>query len=312
MSPELRLGLVGCGRLAELGYVPAARAAAGVRLVAVADPDPLRRTRVASLAGGVPAFAGAQALLSDVHVDGLVLATPVTTHLDDARAAASVGVPVLVEKPPAVDRREAEELAALEPTPWIGFNRRFDSALVALRTAHGGGEVAVRLDFRYRRRGWAAYVVSDDALLDLGPHVVDLARWITRAEVTEVRRASVSPRRAEFELVLGPARARIRCATDRPHVERVEVRDRQGMLLARHRRGGLAAAVRGRLERRSRPHPLVGSLTAQLEAFGRAAHGGAEPTLGGAADGVAVMATIDAVRASAVGGGRAMTVATKG
>jgi len=39
----LRLGLVGCGRLAELGYAPAAAAARGVEIVAVADPDRDRR-----------------------------------------------------------------------------------------------------------------------------------------------------------------------------------------------------------------------------------------------------------------------------
>ncbi|MFL5945308.1 MAG: hypothetical protein ACJ74D_07910 [Gaiellaceae bacterium] len=34
---ELRLGLIGCGLIAERGYLPALRRARGVRLVAVAD-----------------------------------------------------------------------------------------------------------------------------------------------------------------------------------------------------------------------------------------------------------------------------------
>ncbi len=312
---ELRIGLVGCGRLAEVGYVPALHAARGVHLIAVAEPDPARRARVAALAGGVPEFPDAAALLHGVPVDGLVLATPASAHLADARTAAAAGVAVLVEKPPAADRHQAEELAALTPAPWIGFNRRFDSGIEALRAATPeGAEVGVFLELGYRRRGWGAHAVTDDALLDLGPHLVDLARWITRAEVTEmaqVRRAVVSPERVEFDLTLGAARARIRCANNRPHHERVEVHHRRGAVLGRHHRGGLLAAVRGRLAPRPGPHPLVASLTAQLEAFVRAVRGAPEPTLGRASDGLAVMATLDAVRACAAGDGRPVTIGTE-
>lgn len=313
MGDDLRIGLVGCGRLAEVGYVPALHAAHGVHLIAVAEPDPARRARVAALAGGVPAFPDAAALLHGVPVDGLVLATPAAAHLADARCAAAAGVAVLVEKPPAPDRHQATELAALTPAPWIGFNRRFDSGIEALRAATpAGAEVAVFLELGYRRRGWGAHAVTDDALLDLGPHLIDLAHWITRADVTDIRRAAVSPERAEFDLALGAARARIRCATNRPHRERVEIHHRRGTVLGRHHRGGLLAAVRGRLAPPPGPHPLVASLTAQLEAFARAMRGAPEPTLGRATDGLAVMATIDAVRACAAGDGLPVTIGMEG
>lgn len=311
MGDGLRIGLVGGGRLAEVGYLPALHAASGVDLVGLAEIDPTRRERVAALAGGVPAFRDAAALLAAVPVDGLVLATPASAHLADAGTAAAAGVAVLVEKPPAINRHQAAELAALTPTPWVGFNRRFDPGIEALRAATPvGEEIGVFLEFDYRRHGWDAHAVTDDALLDVGPHVIDLARWITRAEVTAVRSAVLSPERAEFDLILGAARARIRCATNRPHRERVEVRHRWGDVLGRHHRGGLLAAVRGRLAPRPGPHPLVTSLTTQLEAFARAVRGAPEHTLGRAADGLAVMATIDTVRACAAGGGRPVTIKT--
>ena len=314
MGNDLRVGLVGAGRLAEVGYLPAMHAASGVELVGLAEIDPTRRERIAALAGGVPAFRDASALLAAVPVDGLVLATPASAHLADATTAAAAGVAVLVEKPPAINRHQAAELAALTPTPWIGFNRRFDRGVEALRAATPAGEeIGVFLEFEYRRHGWGAHAVTDDALLDVGPHLIDLARWITRTEVTEmaqVRSAVLSPERAQFDLVLGAARARIRCATNRPHRERVEVRHRRGDVLGCHHRGGLLAAVRGRLAPRSGPHPLVTSLTTQLEAFARAVRGAPEPTLGRAADGLAVMATIDTVRTCAASGGRPVTIKT--
>jgi predicted dehydrogenase len=295
----VRLGLVGAGRLAEIGYVPGAAAAPSVVLAAVAEPDPGRRERVAGLAGGVPAFPDAAALIARVDVDALVLATPAAAHLADARAAAAAGLTVLVEKPTAPDRTDAAALAALQPAPRLAFNRRFDPGVAAVRAATPvGAEVGLVLEIAYRRRSWGAHAVADDALLDLGPHLVDLARWITRAEVTDVRRVSVTPERAEFDLAMGAAGARVRCATDRLHRERVEVRRPAGRLIARHAVGGPVAAVLGRPPLRRGRHPLVASLTAELEAFARTVRGVPDPTLGTAADGVAVMTVIDEVRAA--------------
>lgn len=299
VRPPLRVGLVGCGRLAEVGYVPALRTAAGVELAAVAEPDHARRTRIARLGGQVPAFPDAATLVHEVGVDGLVLATPVDAHLADAEMAAAAGVAVLVEKPPAADRAEAARLAALTPTPWIAFNRRFEPASQRLRAAlPTAADVVLELELRYRRGSWAAHAVADDALLDLGPHLIDLARWITGADVTQVRWASVTPHAAAFELALERGVARIRCATNRPHTERITVRHR-GAVLGAHRAGGFLRAIRGRVPGRRAPHPLTASLTAQLEAFARAVRGASEPTLGRAPDGVAVMAVVDAVRTCA-------------
>jgi predicted dehydrogenase len=292
---ELRVGLVGAGRLGLQGYVPALAAASGVRLAAVAEPDPLRR---AEAAAGVPAFGSAEALVAAGGVDAVVLASPASAHLADARLAAAAGLPVLVEKPPAPDLAGAAELAALDPAPRVGFNRRFDPGVAQLRAVvPRRAEVGVILEISYRRAGWGAHIVRDDALADLGPHLVDLARWLTGADVTGVRGAVVRPERAEFDLELGAARARIRCVTDRPHRERILVRHRDGALVGRLTRGGLVAAVRGRIAPRG-PHPLVASLTAQLEAFARAVRAEPEPTLGTAADGVAVMSALAAVRAA--------------
>jgi predicted dehydrogenase len=322
------LGLVGCGRLAEAGYIPAFAAAAqtlpdaAVRLVAVADPDPARRDRAGALAastsraGPVAVFPDAAALLAGTTaVDGLVLATPAAAHLADAALASATGVPVLVEKPPAPDAVRAGELAALTPSPWVGFNRRFDPGARALRRAvPAAGRVELRLEISYRRRGWSAYAVRDDALLDLGPHLVDWARWLTGSEVAEVACSELGPARAALDVTMtdGRGRAHIRAATDRPHAELIELRDGAGRLLARHRLGGLVAAVRGRLG--GGTDTLVMSLAGQLAAFAAAAQGdggqdaeGPAP-LATATDGHAAMIVIDAARASAARGGRPVPV----
>jgi predicted dehydrogenase len=313
----LRLGLVGCGRLAEVGYLPAIGRTSAFDLVAVADPDARRRRRLSTLAGDggrgpVPAFATAADLLAGTELDALVLASPAEAHVADAAAAAEAGVAVLVEKPPAPGAAGAAALAALVPAPAIGFNRRFDPAVRALRDGlPTTGDLTLDLVLHYRRQSWRAAAVQDDALVDLGPHLVDWARWLTGSEVVSVTARVVEHERATIELELTRGRARLDAAADRLHREAVDVHDADDRRVARHRVGGPLAAVTGRLG--AGPHPLVTSLAAQLDAFASTVAGRPSPDLGTAADGLAVMAVLDAARASAAAGGapRSVTPVTR-
>jgi len=297
---EVRIGLVGCGRLAARGYMPALQRATGVRLAAVADVD---RARAAALAAGVPLYDSARALVAAGGIDAVVVATPTRCHVADASAAADAALPALVEKPPGLDAAEAARLAALRPAPRIGFNRRFDPELVRLREdlASAAG-VELLVEMRYRRRAWQPFDMRDDALLDLAPHLIDLTRWLTRGEIARVRTRTLTPLRAVFELELSEGRAFVHCAADRVFSERVEIRDGRRRLVARYRRGGLARAVLDRLKPWTES-ALVSTMARQLDAFGRWIRHGGDTALATAADGVAVMATIDAVRRSAAAAG---------
>ena len=294
---ELRLGLIGCGRLAERGYLPAFERVRGLRLAAVADTVP---ERGAQLAPDVPSFPSTAELLGAGGVDALVLATPVAVHLADAKLAADAGIPVLIEKPPARDGHEAALLATLHPAPRLAFNRRFEPELAAVRQAvrAKGSPVELSLVIRARKRSWPSYEADDDVLLNLGPHVVDLALWIAGAEPDEIL-GSTDGDRAHIELAFGGRLvARIECAANRPYLERIVARSGERQL-ARYERGGLLQGVRaivggGRVE-----SPLVPSLVRQLEAFARAVRGSVEPDLATATQGTQVMRVLDAVRMSA-------------
>lgn len=288
----VRIGLVGCGRVAERGYGPAFRAARGVELAAVADRVSERCARVAP---GVPAFEDAAALLDAARVDALVLATPVATRLADARLAAEADVCVLLEKPPAADADEARALATLDPAPRTGFNRRFERGAAELRDSlPDDGAVELSIELVFQSDAWAAYGISDDVLLDVATHAVDLALWLARADALRVR-AAAEPRKAELELELdGGPRAVLRLAQEGRYRERVAARTADGRV-TRLAKGGVLPRPGSR--------PLVESLTRQLEAFAAAVRGEPAPTLGTADDGVAVMTAIDAARASVAAGG---------
>ena len=171
-----------------------------------------------------------------------------------------------------------------------------------------------RLELRlhYRRGSWAPFAVDDDVLFDLGPHLIDLAGWLARAAVSEVRTHHLTATRARLELRFAGNRgsANIDCATDRLHNEVVAVQDETGRRIVRISTGGLsgrhhgppAPAVRASARRipvwqswRASPPPCAESGAAELAT---------------ARDGVAVMAAIEAARRSAANGGGWETLAT--
>jgi predicted dehydrogenase len=296
VTAALRVGLIGCGRLTELGYLPAAAGTGAVQVVAVADPDAERREQIAA-AAGARAHPSAAELIASGGIDAVVVASPPELHLEQAALATGAGLPCLVEKPPAPDAAGARELTALDPAPWIGFNRRFASA-GALRTeVPGDGPLDLELEIHYRRESWNPVAVRDDALADLGAHLTDLARHLSGGGDAQVRRATVGPGHADIELELARGRARLSAAIDRPYRERTVVRRPDGRELAAVSTPG---PVRGLLHRlRGREHPLVASLRAQLEALARAARGGDPGPLATARDGVRAMLLVDEARAVA-------------
>lgn len=305
-DPPLRLGLVGCGRVAELGYAPAAQAAEGVEIVAVSDPDRARRGLLAGKLGA-SGHARLDQLLAAGPLDGIVVCTPPEDHEQAAVAAAQAGLTALVEKPPAADAAGALRLAALRPAPWLGFNRRFDQGVSLAGKVPAEGDLELNMVLHYRRRSWRPVARGDDAMLDLAPHLIDLALFLTASLPLAVRAHST---REHAGLVLGMTRAeaKIECSTSRPHHELVEIRRPGGRRLAATEHGGRVSAVVGRL--RPGAHPLVRSLTLQLEAYARALRGGDPGPLATAGEGAAVMRVLDAARRSdAVGGD---TVAVEG
>lgn len=301
MSDPVRIGLIGCGRLAELGYVPAATASAAVEIAAVADPDPARRAVVAAALGGRAAFASYDELLGTMDLDAVVVASPPAHHEAAAGAAAAAGLPVLVEKPAAPDAAGAARIAALEPMPWIGFNRRFSLGRGITGLAAGG---SIDAEIRYRRFSWAPVSVRDPALIDLAPHLIDLALVAGVGPVEAVSASSSRPERVVVELRGKRGTARIRCACDLPHRERLVIRDVAGSVILTRQIGGPIRGVVARI--RPGGHPLVASLASQLDAFAAAARDrrpAADATLATAVDGLRAMRVVDVAAASLVRGG---------
>jgi predicted dehydrogenase len=287
----VRIGLVGCGRLAEAGYLPAIALAEDCELAAVADPDRDRREIVA---GSLPAFSSAESLIAAGGIDAVVIASPPTAHRQAAERAADAGLPALVEKPPAPDHDGAARLAELDPAPWIGFNRRYTLGAGLAGVLSAGG--TLEMELRYRRFSWAPVSVRDPALLDLAPHLIDLALRSGLGSPVEVSARSSRPERVELNLALERGRATIRCACDRFHRERLRARGPDGTIVHEFRSPGLVSGLAARAG--GGPHPLVRSLADQLADFAKAVRSGEPSHLATANDGARVMAVVAAAATS--------------
>jgi predicted dehydrogenase len=118
------MGIAGFGRLARDYYVPAFRALADARLVAVADPLAGSRSVAARRMASLALFADHREMLERAGLDALLVASPPSTHLAIWNAAAAQGLPVFMEKP-FVLAGQLGEVGRGTGSLMLDFNRRF-------------------------------------------------------------------------------------------------------------------------------------------------------------------------------------------
>jgi predicted dehydrogenase len=105
MKAQLRVGLVGCGRWGR--HILRDLVTLGCAVPVVARSE---ESRERAREGGAETIAGDVASLG--AVDGVVVATPTSTHPEVVSEALERGVPVFVEKPLTADVESARRLAA--------------------------------------------------------------------------------------------------------------------------------------------------------------------------------------------------------
>ena len=193
MSNLVRLGLIGLG---GMGRFHAANLLAGkisrLELTAVADTDPARTAAYPQLR----AFSSLEAMADSGTIDAVLIATPHYQHTPLALAAIRAGLHVMVEKPVAVHKTEAERLLAepLRPGQIVAamFNQRTDNSYRQIRSLLQGGELGevrrvnwiitdwFRTHRYYSQGGWRATWAGEGGgiLLNQCPHNLDLLHWL--------------------------------------------------------------------------------------------------------------------------------------
>ena len=126
---DVRVALVGSGRMGAFHGETVGRRLPGAQLVAVADPAPGAAQRLAAALGAQRAYTDADEVFADPEVDAVVIAAPARFHADLVVAAAAAGKGVFCEKPMGLGLAEIDRAVDAARTAGVvlqvGFNRRF-------------------------------------------------------------------------------------------------------------------------------------------------------------------------------------------
>jgi predicted dehydrogenase len=129
MTEPVRVGVVGCGEVAQVIHLPTLRDLGGLfRVTALCDISPAVLAAVAATVPGAATSADYRDLLARDDVDAVLVANPHVYHAEVALAAMQAGKHVLIEKPMCITLDEADELLAAEArsgvVAQVGFMRR--------------------------------------------------------------------------------------------------------------------------------------------------------------------------------------------
>lgn len=195
---DVRVGLLGCGRIAQLVHLGVLTSLRGARLVALAELDPERREQARRRAPQAAAVAEYERVLERPDVDAVVICLPNALHAEAARLACSLGRHVYLEKPLALSvgegRTVVSEWRRAGVIGMIGFNYRFNALVRAARDRMQagalGGSLGARAVFSTRPRPsptWKSNrALGGGVLLDYGSHVIDTIRFVLNQEVRQI------------------------------------------------------------------------------------------------------------------------------
>jgi predicted dehydrogenase len=107
---KLRVGVLGCGPLAQAAHFEACVKARNAELFAICDVSEELLTRMTAAHRPQKTFADYEAMLADPEVDAVIIATSDDFHVPAATRALEAGKHVLCEKPLGVTVDEVEGL----------------------------------------------------------------------------------------------------------------------------------------------------------------------------------------------------------
>ncbi len=194
MADKLRIGIVGCGGIANGKHMPSLSRLDTVELVAFCDivEDKAEKARAEYGVEGASVYTDYEKLLADTSIDVVHVCTPNDSHAAVAIASLEAGKHVMSEKPMAKRatdaRRMAETAAKTGKKLTVGYQSRHrpDSQYLKQAVVRGDlGEIYYAKAHAIRRRAvptWGVFLDEEKQgggpLIDIGTHALDLTLWL--------------------------------------------------------------------------------------------------------------------------------------
>lgn len=199
-----RIGLMGCGSVADFGHLPALGRCSAFELVGLYDPVPGRADAYAAKFGG-KGFTSEDEFFAQ-PMDAVAICSPLPYHHENVMKCAEHGVHVLCEKPISDDEDDAADMIAVMEDAgkgfFVGLVYRFSPVAATLKKWLREGLIGdvrhIRMQYLWNLHGqwvqdatgkwiestlWRGRMLEGGPLIDCGVHQIDLIRWMTGREV---------------------------------------------------------------------------------------------------------------------------------
>jgi UDP-N-acetyl-2-amino-2-deoxyglucuronate dehydrogenase len=193
LSRRLRVGIVGCGKVAGI-HAEALTTLADAHLAGVCDFDRARAEHFASKYEAEP-FADVSSMIQTAGVEAVIICTPHPIHASPTIAAAEAGAHVLVEKPLAASLEDCDAMiaACAHNNVKLGIvsQRRYFEPVLRMKQAIDQGKIGapilgevVMLSWRdesyYRSDPWRGSWKTEGGgvLINQSPHHIDILQWL--------------------------------------------------------------------------------------------------------------------------------------
>ncbi|MHA0855659.1 Gfo/Idh/MocA family protein [Paenibacillus sp. CMAA1364] len=194
MSTMYRVGIIGCGGIANGKHLPSLSKLKNVELVAFCDIVEERAVEASEKYGvdGAKVYVNYTELLKDQSIDIIHVLTPNISHAEISIASMEAGKHVMCEKPMAKTAAEAQSMVEAAKRTGkkltIGYNNRFrEDSLFMKKTCEAGelGHIYYAKAHAIRRRAvptWGVFLDEEKQgggpLIDIGTHALDLTLWM--------------------------------------------------------------------------------------------------------------------------------------
>jgi virulence factor len=194
-ATQLRVGIVGGGRIAQAAELPALAARPDVRMCGIVTGRPESAARNIARWPIDRAFASVEEMIAESRLDALMVLTPAWSHVSFVETGLHAGLDVFCEKPLATSLDDARRLAELADQAarllMVGFCRRYAESYV--RAKEEFADARPLFAVAQKNRAGSEY----RATLENAIHMIDLLRWFCGEPVTVSAQASASDPYAE-------------------------------------------------------------------------------------------------------------------
>ncbi len=198
----IKIGILGCGKIAQVRHIPEYADNPDCELVGYYNPTKSRAEDMAAKYGGV-AYDTAEELLANPEIDAVSVCAANYAHADLTIKALKAGKHVLCEKPMAISLADCEEMVRVAKEEgkllMIGQNQRLTKAHMLARQMVADGEIGRVITFRtcFGHGGPETWSITPGkntwffdktkaamgAMADLGIHKTDLIQFLLGQKV---------------------------------------------------------------------------------------------------------------------------------